>query len=320
MDPLVIDVPKVPRALLVYSVISIFRSRKSSEAYKKVWDDKRGSPLLYHSEDFTEGVQKLLGEDYHVELGMRYAEPRVEDAIKKLVATNPKKITMALMYPHYALSSTETAERKCNEILNKIGFRGERVFIKDFFAAPEFIDALAKSATDFLPEVLGPKDRVLMSFHGIPERHLSKLPSYKEGHCLSADGRCCDQLTEHNKNCYRAQCYETARLLAKELGLTDQQYLVSFQSRLGRTPWIKPYTDLVLEDWGKKGIENVYVMCPAFVADCLETLEEIEMEAEEEFVEAGGKSLALIPCLNSRPDWVENFVEMKNRLDPSPQA
>jgi ferrochelatase len=313
MDPLVIDIPAVPRALLVYTVISLFRSRRSAKAYKKVWDSERGSPLLYHSEDFTHGVKEILGDGYHVELGMRYAEPRVEDALKKLVASNSEKITIALMYPHYALSSTETAEQKCEEILDALNFQGERVYIKDFFAAPEFIDALSKRATEHLPEVLGPNDRVLMSFHGIPERHLSKLPSYEEDYCLTAGGRCCDQITEHNSSCYRAQCFETARLLAADLGLTDEQYFVSFQSRLGRTPWIKPYTDLVLEEWAKEGIENVYVMCPAFVADCLETLEEIEMEAKEEFIEHGGKSLELIPCLNAHKSWLQNFVSMMEK-------
>ena len=310
MDPYVIDIPKIPRALLVYTVISFVRAKKSAHAYGEIWDKERGSPLIFHSIDFVKGLRATLGEGYHVELGMRYAQPSIESGIKKLISQKPESLTIALMYPHYALSSTETAFQECERVIKQLGFTGKVKYIRDFYAAPVFIDAFASRAEAVLPKELPSDSRVLMSFHGIPERHLSKLPDYEPSACLTEGGKCCDQLTEKNKNCYRAQCFVTARLLAEKLQLSEEQYYVAFQSRLGRTPWISPYTDHVLEEWAKEGVKHVYVLCPAFVTDCLETLEEIEMREAESFVEAGGESLKLIPCPNASEKWIQGFSEM----------
>lgn len=310
MDPYVIDIPLIPRALLVYTVISWVRAKKSVHAYSEIWDSKRGSPLLFHSIDFVKGLREALGDEYHVELGMRYAQPSIASGLKKLTSQNPVSLTIALMYPHYALSSTETAFQECERVLKELNYQGKVKYVKDFYAAPEFIEAFKVRAKEMLPAELPKDSKVLMSFHGIPERHLSKLPDYEESSCLTEGRQCCDAISEKNKNCYRAQCYVTARLLADSLGLSKDQYFVSFQSRLGRTPWITPYTDHVLHEWAKDGVKDVFVMCPAFVTDCLETLEEIEMREAESFIEAGGRSLKLIPCPNSHPEWVKSFSTM----------
>ncbi len=313
MDPYVIDVPIVPRALLVYTVISWVRAKKSAEAYASIWDQSRGSPLLYHTMDFVDGLREILGDSYHVEAGMRYAKPSIESALKKLIAQKPESLTIALMYPHYALSSTETAKQECLRVLKILGYQGPVKFVKDFFDAPEFIEAFRLRATELLPKELPFDSRVLMSFHGIPERHLSKLPDYKVGACLTEGRSCCEKFCDANKNCYRAQCFVTAKLLAQALNLNEDQYFVSFQSRLGRTPWITPYTDQVLTEWARKGVKDVYVMCPAFVTDCLETLEEIQEREAENFVKEGGRSLTLIPCPNAHPQWIHGFSKMLDK-------
>lgn len=311
MDPLVLDIPIFWRLLLVYGPISLLRARKSAEAYASIWDKNRGSPLLYHTEDFVKGLRALLGSGVRVEMGMRYASPSLESSIQKILGDeHPQKLTIALMYPQYALSSTETALQQCERILKKFAFKGELRYIRDFYSRPEFIESFAQRAREVLPSNLEEDTRVVMSFHGIPERHIHKLPSYDASVCLSQNGKCCDVLTEQNKNCYRAQCFASARLLAKNLGLATSQYRVTFQSRLGRTPWIKPYTDYVLKDLAKEGIKKVYVMCPAFVTDCLETLEEIQKREAEAFREYGGDELTLVPCLNAHPKWIENFANL----------
>lgn len=318
MDPYVIDIPKFWRSLLVYGPISIFRAKKSADAYKHIWDDKRGSPLIYHTIDFVRGLKALLNSNLKIEMAMRYANPSIENSLKKLLtSSSTKKLCIALMYPQFALSSTETARVECERVLKDLNFKGEVKYLQDFHSEPEFIEAFSHSAKKILPSSYDDKTLVLMSFHGIPERHIKKLDSYNSDFCLSSNGHCCDQLNENNKNCYRAQCYSTARLLAKSIGLASNQYRVSFQSRLGRTPWIKPYTDFVLKDLAAEGFKTIYVMCPAFVTDCLETLEEIQIRESEAFKSYGGEALHLIPCPNASKEWIEAFKNMYLRMGSS---
>jgi len=315
MDPLVLDIPSFWRRLLVYGPISLLRAKKSAHAYETVWDRERGSPLVFNTEDFVSRLQNLLGSGVRVAMGMRYSKPSLENSIRELLGNeHPHKLCIALMYPQYALSSTETAFLECERVLKKLNFSGRVQYLKDFHSEKEFIEAYAHRAKAVLPSEIEKDSLVLMSFHGIPERHISKLPSYRASACLTEGGSCCDLLDENNRNCYRAQCFSTARLIASELGLSNSQYRVSFQSRLGRTPWIKPYTDFVLKDLAEEGIKNVYVMCPAFVTDCLETLEEIQIREAEAFKSYGGESLKLVPCPNADPKWVELFASMYRRL------
>jgi protoporphyrin/coproporphyrin ferrochelatase len=314
MDPYVLDIPKIWRALLVYGPISLSRAKKSAEAYATVWDSQRGSPLIYQTEDFVSLLQNNLGSSIEVAMAMRYAQPSIEAVLDKVLANNPDRITLAIMYPQFAMSSTQTALIEVKRVLETRQYTGEICSIGDFYDEPEFIEAFKLQGLKHLPPSFDEKTYVLMSFHGIPERHLSRLKSFEASSCLLENGTCCDRLSEKNKNCYRAQCYQTARLLAGELGLKPEQYGVSFQSRLGRTPWIKPYTDFVLKDLAAKGVQHVYVFCPSFVTDCLETLEEIQEREAESFREAGGSSLTLVPCLNAEPEWVELFAKMYTRV------
>ena len=314
MDPYVIDLPWVARAGLVYGVITWTRPRKSGHAYANIWDAERGSPLVYHTQDFVSKLQKLVGRDVEVSMAMRYAQPSLQKVLTEVVAKNPERITLCSMYPQYALSSNETMLQECRRVLKKLKYRGEVRWLKPFHSEEEFVSAFVKRGRDTLPEKLDEQSYVLMSFHGIPERHIEKLPTHTKGSCLTRRGNCCDELTDKNRDCYRAQAFATARLLAKSLGIKQAQYSVSFQSRLGSTPWIKPYSDFVLKDLAERGFKKVYVFCPSFVTDCLETLEEIQIREAEAFRAHGGEELIQVPCPNSEDVWVEGFSKMYPRL------
>jgi ferrochelatase len=314
MDPYVIDLPWVARAALVFGAITWTRPRKSGHAYSNIWDPERGSPLVFHTEDFVAKLQQLVGPEVEVTMAMRYAQPSVMNVLKEVVAKNPESITLCGMYPQYALSSNETLLQECRRVLKKLQYRGEVRWLKPFHSEPEYIAAFAAQGRKTLPAKIDDQTYVIMSFHGIPERHISKLPTHQKGACLTPRGNCCDELTEKNRDCYRAQSFSTARLLAKSLGLKQAQYSVCFQSRLGRTPWIRPYTDFVIKDLAERGYKKLYVFCPSFPTDCLETLEEIQMREADAFKAAGGEELTLVPCLNSNDDWVEGFAAMYPRL------
>ncbi|MEO5668247.1 MAG: ferrochelatase [Bdellovibrionota bacterium] len=314
MDPLVIDLPWISRAALVFGVITWVRPRKSGRAYASIWNAERGSPLIFNTENFVAKLQRRMGKNVEVTMAMRYAQPSVESVLKDVVAKNPEKITLCAMYPQYALSSNETVLRECQRALKKFEYKGEVAWLKPFHSEPEFIASFASQGRKLLPPVIDDKTYVLMSFHGIPERHLSKLPTYEPGQCLTPRGSCCDELTSRNRDCYRAQSFSTARLLAKALGIKQAQYSVSFQSRLGRTPWIKPYTDFVIRDLAERGYKKIFVFCPSFVTDCLETLEEIQIREAEAFRAHGGEELTLIPCLDSEDMWVDEFAKMVPRM------
>jgi ferrochelatase len=304
-DPRVIDIGAVGRWALLNLVILPFRPAQSARAYQKVWMTE-GSPLLVHSRALTEGVRRALGPGYVVELGMRYGAPSIPAALEKLQAVQPGKIVVAPLFPQYSAAATGSAVERVFQVLGGAWNVPAVETLGAFHDDPGFLDAFAAVARRHLDGFRA--DHVLFSYHGLPERQVKKSdPS--GAHCLASAG-CCDALVEQNRYCYRAHCYATTRGLASRLELGPDRHSVSFQSRLGRTPWIRPYTDLVLPELARAGKKRLAVMCPAFVADCLETVEEIGIRAREQWRSLGGEELLLVPSLNADPLWVETVVRL----------
>lgn len=304
-DPRVLDINAVGRFLLLNLIILPFRPRKSAAAYRLIWTE-RGSPLLFHSQDLVPMVQERLGDRWRVELAMRYGKPSIADAMTRFREHGIDRIVVLPLYPHYASSSTgstlDAVYRQAAEAWNVPHVSA----IESFYEHSGFIGAFTERGQVVL-DSLKP-DHTLFSFHGLPERHVQKSDD-TGAHCLAKDD-CCARICEANRNCYRAQCFATARALATALSLADDDYTVCFQSRLGKVPWIQPYTDQVIPELAAKGKKKLAVFCPAFVADCLETLEEIGMRAKEQFVEHGGEELELVPSLNSSPAWADAVVAL----------
>ena len=301
MDGRVIDYPYLFRLLLVRGIIVPFRAAKSSHAYQTIWT-KDGSPLII----FTKQLQKALQEKLSgsIEIAMRYGNPSMEDAYNKLLEKNPdlEDAMLIPMYPHYAMSSYETAVEHAKNIHRKKKYPFKIDFLKPFYDQPDYINALAESIRPFLQNEY---DHILFSYHGVPERHIYKGDITKQ-HCLKAEN-CCMVDSPAHKQCYRHQCLKTTSLIAEKLNLPKGKFSHSFQSRLGKAEWLKPYTAIQLEELPKEGIKKLLVVCPAFVSDCLETLEEIAITGKESFLNAGGESFTTIPCLNIHPTWVETI-------------
>jgi len=303
-DPRVIDINPVGRALLLHLVILRFRPAKSAHAYRAIWDPERGSPLLSHGKDLAAGVQARLGNAWRVELAMRYGSPSIASALRQLREVDRVDRIVALpLFPQYAASSTATAVARVMELAPGAWDVPALDVVPAFFDDPGFLAAWEEVARPALAAARA--DHVLFSFHGLPVRQIHK--SDREARCLRAPD-CCDR---PHPTCYRNQCYATARALAERLGLTD--YTVCFQSRLGRTPWIEPHTDATIDRLAREGKKRLAVLCPAFVADCLETLEEIGMRARDQFKAAGGEELVLVPSLNATPRWVEAVAAIAER-------
>lgn len=308
MDERVIDKGSyLFRLLLVKGIIVPFRAGNSAHAYSTVWTSE-GSPLIVISKQLQHAVQQLT--EHPVELAMRYGTPSPKHAFDMLAGKMPnlKEVVLVPMYPHYAMSSYETAVEYAKEIHKKQQYSFKLRVVAPYYDHKDYIQALA---TQMKPYLNRPYDHILFSFHGIPERHLVKCdPTGK--HCLqSAD--CCSVPSEAHKYCYRHQCLTTMDLVATALGIPKEKYSFSFQSRLGKDPWLKPYTDFRLEEMPKEGIKNLLILCPAFVSDCLETLEEIAMRGKETFMEAGGEQYEMIPCLNVHPEWVKTIASWCNQ-------
>jgi ferrochelatase len=311
MDPCVVDIPFLARLALIYGIILPTRPKKSAEAYKKVWTD-RGSPLLFHLVDLKAKVAEYLRkENFQVEAAMRYGKPNIESVLQKFKAAEVSEIQVLPLYPQYSLAATRSSVLKTQEIAKRIGLQARLNFLPAFFEEENFIEAFAavtkKSLAGFN------HDYILFSFHGLPERQIKKVEHGSGTYCL-ANSNCCDTIRDENRDCYRAQSFATAHAIAQKLGLQksdfNKKYSVSFQSRLGRTPWIKPYTDLVFEELVKSGVKKLAVICPSFVADCLETLEEIQIRGRDSFIAFGGTDLKLVPSLNSTDIWAEAVAEM----------
>lgn len=296
MDERVIDYRWIFRALLVQGIILKTRPAKSAQAYKTVWTDE-GSPLIVITEKIQKKLQKIM--DVPVEIGMRYAEPSIETGIRNLVEKGITEIVLFPLYPQYAMSTTESVIEKAEEVRKK-KFPGVRInYVQPFYNRDLYTDCLAESIREKLPENF---DALLFSYHGVPERHIYKTDPTKT--CNMND--CCYKETNPSHSfCYRHQCFNTTDRVIRKLDLTKDKVIVSFQSRLGKDKWIEPYTDHTLETIPQKGVKNLAIVCPAFVSDCLETLEEISVEGKEQFMEAGGETFTYIPCLNDEDRWIE---------------
>jgi len=314
-DPRVMDLPALLRWLLLRLVILPTRPRTSAKAYREIWTDA-GSPLLVHGRALRDAVAKALGADYSVELGMRYGDPSIPEALARLDTADVATLVVLPLFPQYASAATGSALAR---VLDVVG-RAVRVpplrTIGAFHGEPGFVRACAAVAgptlTSFRP------DHVLMSFHGLPERQV-RAADPGGGHCLVRDD-CCGTLGARNSGCYRAQCFATARALAAALDLAPRHHSVAFQSRLGRTPWIRPHTDQVLPELARSGARRLAVMCPSFVADCLETLEEIGIRAREQWRALGGEDFLLVPSLNAHPAWVDCVSDLVRNAAPVAMA
>ena len=307
-DPRVIDINPVGRALLLQLVILPFRSGQSAKLYKNIWTDE-GSPLLLHSQALRDKVEAKLDDTWTVELAMRYGNPNIPDALDRLQAAGCDQIVVFALYPQSASSSSgSTVERVYDDAKSRWNVPLFQV-VPAFYDEPEYIATFADLGRPLL-ESKSP-DHVVFSFHGLPERHMLK-GDVSGKHCLKSDG-CCDEITEANRGCYRAQCYSSAKKIAAALSLEEGTWTVCFQSRLGRTPWIKPYFDQVLPELAEVGAKKLLVYSPAFVADCLETLEEIGIRAKEQWDELGGEEITLVPSLNSEERWVDCVVDLATR-------
>ncbi|MFP4492641.1 MAG: ferrochelatase [Puniceicoccaceae bacterium] len=315
MDGRVLDAPKPVRWIVVNGFILPFRPKSSAEAYRKVWTDE-GSPLLATSERVRLALDHP---DCPVFLAMNYGRPSIPDEVRKIREAGITDLHIMPQYPHYAMSSYETVVVKTMEVLRAEAPGIRTSLLQPFYRDDDYLDALAAVAR---PYVEKDPDLVLFSFHGIPERHLRKTdPSH--AHCLASED-CCEQCHPAHATCYRHQCRTTAHLAARRFGLSPEQYRISFQSRLGRDPWLTPYTDKTLEELPSEGIRRLLVICPAFTADCLETLEEISMEGRDSFLEAGGEWFEQIPCLNDHPVWIETLRKWidawRSSTAPEPSA
>lgn len=297
MDERVIDLPKPLRTFLVKGIILNTRPKKSAKAYKKIWWEE-GSPLIVLSKRLQEAVQKKVS--VPMGLAMRYGSPSIEQGIKSLVDQGVDEIMLIPLYPQFAMATTETILVLAEKIKNEKYPELEFTVLPPFYNHPDYIKVLSQSIQEDLKDKKW--EHLLFSYHGIPERHIRKSDITKS-HC-KIDKSCCQTTSEAHQYCYRHQCFETTRQVADYLELKEGTYSTSFQSRLGVDPWLQPYTDQTVARFAKKGIKNMAIVTPAFVSDCLETLEEIGMEAAEDFEEKGGEELHVIPCINTRTDWV----------------
>lgn len=297
MDERVIDVPKPLRTFLVKGIILQTRPKKSAKAYAKIWWEE-GSPLVVISERFTKKLQEQL--HLPVALGMRYGAMTIKKALAQLKNQGVEEVLLIPLYPQYAMSSYETVVVKVMQE-QRVHFPEMRIdTLPAFYNRPDYISVLGEHIKKQLEGFA--YDQILFSYHGIPERHIRKSDPTKF-HC-AIDGNCCSINSVAHHTCYRHQCYTTTKLVREYLGLPKEQVHVSFQSRLAGDPWLKPYTDYEFVRFAKEGKTKLAVITPAFVADCLETLEEIAMEGKEEFIEAGGAAFKHIACLNDSDPWV----------------
>lgn len=300
-DARVIDLPFLWRFILTNMIIVPFRSKKSAQAYQKIWTHE-GSPLLVHSHALKSQVQDALGQVFQVEIGMRYGNPSIKNAMQKL--QDCEKIIFLPLYPQYTSAATGSSIEAFMRGLSKQWNIPAVSVVEEFYNDPGFISAYARIIKEKLDEAS--YDMLLFSYHGLPERHIRKSACQAVCDHLQA----CPSVQADNRRCYRAQCFETTDLIRSELGIDKRKVHVSFQSRLGRTPWIKPYTDFILPDLAKKGIKKLAVVCPSFVADCLETLEEVNIRTREQWLKLGGTDFIFVPCLNSDQYWAKHLAEM----------
>lgn len=287
-DPRVVEVPRLIWWLILNGIILRIRPRRSAKLYRSVWSEE-GSPLMVHSRAQVEGVQKIIakkyGDEVPVVLGMRYGNPSMQSAIDKLTAMNVRNITVLPLYPQYSGATTGSTFDALAKTMTRMRWVPELHFVGGYHQAEGYIDALCKAINRHI-KTHGQPDKLLFSYHGTPERYLKKGDPY---HCF---------------------CHQTTRLVRERLGWQEDQIMTTFQSRFGREPWLQPYTDKTLEALPNEGIKHLAVICPGFASDCLETIEEINMEGRESFIEAGGEQFHYIPCLNDDPAHIKALAKI----------
>ncbi len=303
-DPRVIDLPPLPRRLLVEGVILPTRPRRTAAAYAKVWSEA-GSPLLVHGEALRAALEQRLGAGWAVALGMRYGRPSIDAALRRLEERGVREVIALPLFPQYSSAATGSAlaalfAAPAAARLRKIRSLGP------FFDDPGFVRAWRDIAAQPLEEFRA--DCVLFSYHGLPERQI-RAADRSGRHCLASTD-CCVRPDAAHRHCYRAQCFATTAALAAALALDSARTSTSFQSRLGRTPWIRPWTDVVLPELAAAGVRRLAILCPSFAADCLETVEEIGIRAREQWSDLGGEELLRIDCPNAHPTWVEAVAQL----------
>lgn len=308
MDEKVIDIPYLARLLLVRGIISPFRAPKSAAAYRSIWTEE-GSPLIV----LTRQLQHVLQDSFDapVTIAMRYGNPSPQKAFDELVTQVPnlEEVVLVPLYPHYAMSSYETAVEYAQKIHKTLNYSFKLTTIQPYYNNADYIQALSASIQPYLNQNF---DHILFSYHGVPERHIRK-GDITSGHCLKVNNCCAVDSPAHTQ-CYRHQCITTTQLVAADLNLPKDKFSFSFQSRLGKDEWLKPYTAKRFEEMPQEGIKKLLVVCPAFVSDCLETLEEIAEEGKEQFLHAGGESFTMIPCLNVHPLWVTALAKWIHQI------
>ena len=296
-DKRVITLAAPLRYLLLYGFIRPFRTPKSAHAYQAIWTNE-GSPLLFHSQNLAAKLQARIGAHCKVVLGMRYGNPHLDKALLQLQQC--ETITVLPLYPQYSSAATGSSIEKVLQLLASQTVLPSIQLIRDFHSHPSYINAQAELIKPYVAN----HEYILFSYHGVPESHLVKSG------CMPICIANCPPTSTIDKGCYRAQCLQTTALLAKALGLSSQQHGTGFQSRLGKTPWIKPYTDEVLIHLIAQGVTRIAIVCPSFVSDCLETLEEIGIRAKQQWLHMGGEQLTLIPCLNDNESWVNALIDI----------
>ncbi len=305
MDRYVIDVPFLLRALLVRGIILRKRPEKSGAAYKKIWWEE-GSPLIVISKRMHEKVKPKV--DVPVSLAMRYGQPSIMKGLQELHDQGVTDVLLFPLYPQHAMASTVTILVLAEELRKKHFPQMKFTSVPAFYNKPDYIRNLADSIKKHLEGF--EYDHLLFSYHGIPERHIRKTDVTKS-HC-KIDNKCCVTPSPAHEFCYRHQCFETTRQVVEMLGIPREKYSETFQSRLVGDKWLEPYTDVEINKMPEKGIKKLAVVTPAFVADCLETLEEIAMEANHQFKEHGGEEFLAIPCLNDSDDWSQTVANWIN--------
>ena len=317
MDERVIDVPLWARTLLVKGIILNTRPKASAAAYKKIWWEE-GSPLIVLSEQLQEKVQEAV--NFPVALAMRYGSMTIKKGLQELVDKGVDEVFLIPLYPQFAMATTETILVLAEDIRAEHFPQLKIESLPAFYNNPEYITVLAESIKDHLKEQ--DYEHLLFSYHGVPERHIRKSDITKS-HCNPSPkgcGECCKNQSSGHEFCYRHQCVEVTRLVGEQLGMTEGTFSSSFQSRLGFDPWLRPYTDRTIERFGKEGMKKMAIVTPAFVSDCLETLEEIAMEGEEIFHEVGGKDFTTIPCLNDNEEFVALISKWINEWATAEEA
>lgn len=299
MDPRVIDIPLLGRTLLVKGAIVPKRAPRSAATYRTIWDEKTGSPLMYYSELQRDLLQNALGDDYHVELAMRYQNPSIKSALKKMEGMMLESIRVIPLFPQYASATSGSVIDKVMENMRTWQYFPAVSFVSNYCDNEEMCETYADHARRYDIDYY---DHILFSYHGLPVRQLGKVDPTGKLTCPDAGCESCK--VEKNSFCYLSQCYATSRTIASKLGLSPDRYTVCFQSRLGKTPWIQPYTSDTLHDLAAQGVKKLLVFSPAFVADCIETLDEIQVEYANEFKDLGGEEVAMVESLNDDPKWI----------------